>query len=63
MKILKQKLLDYQLNGRPEAMPDYALHRLLFLLSTHPDMVRQARLNFLSGFRRKPRRLAVLPNG
>jgi len=40
MKILKQKLLDYQLNGRPETIPDYALHRLLFLLSTHPDLVR-----------------------
>lgn len=38
-KILKHKLLDYYHGGRPEPIPEYALHKLLFLLSTHPDMV------------------------
>jgi hypothetical protein len=39
VKVLKQKLLDYYHQGRPEVIPDYALHRILFLYSTHPEMV------------------------
>jgi len=42
LKILKQKLLDYYHAGRPESIPEYALHRILFLLATHPDLVRKA---------------------
>jgi hypothetical protein len=39
VKLLKQKLIDYHLSGKPENIPDYALHRLLYLLTTHPDLV------------------------
>jgi hypothetical protein len=36
--------------GRPEAgFPDYALHQIMFLYSTHPDMVSPfIGINFLS---------------
>lgn len=35
------KLSEYFNLGRPEAsLPDHILHRIMFLYSTHPDMVR-----------------------
>lgn len=40
IKILKAKLAEYFNLGRPEAnLPDYALHRIMYLYSTHPEMV------------------------
>jgi hypothetical protein len=40
IRILKQKLLEYYHHGKPDtALPEYALHRILFLYSTHPEMV------------------------
>ena len=39
IKVLKNKLLDYVHAGKPEALPDYAIHRIMYLLSTHPEMV------------------------
>ena len=39
MKILKQKLVDYHNYGKPEPLPEYAVHRLLYLIGTHPELV------------------------
>jgi len=46
LKILKQKLIDYHSLGRPEPLPEYAAHRLMFLLLTNPDLVRIKDLTF-----------------
>jgi hypothetical protein len=40
IKILKAKLQEYLNLGRPEPnFPEYALHRILLLYSTNPEMV------------------------
>jgi hypothetical protein len=39
MKILKQKLIDYHSMGRPELLPEYAVHKLMFHMTTNPELV------------------------
>ena len=46
IKLLKQKLVDYHNYGKPEPLPEYAVHRILYLLATHPELVRSFLLTF-----------------
>jgi hypothetical protein len=53
IKILKGKLQEYLNLGRPEPnFPEYALHPILLLYSTHPEMVSS---NFIFTFMSEPR--------
>lgn len=36
-KILKQKLTDYHVNGKPDQLPEYAVHQILHLLDIIPE--------------------------
>lgn len=33
-KLLRQKLIDYHVNGKPDQLPEYAVHRILFLFDS-----------------------------
>ena len=35
--ILKQKLIEYQTGARQEALEDYAVHRLFYILNVYPE--------------------------
>jgi hypothetical protein len=32
--MLRQKLIDYHVNGKPDQLPEYAVHRILFLFDS-----------------------------
>ena len=34
VKIFRQKLIDYHVNGKPDQLPEYAVHRILFLFDS-----------------------------
>lgn len=34
VKMLRQKLIDYHVNGKPDQLPEYAVHRILFLFDS-----------------------------
>ena len=34
LKIFRQKLIEFHINGKPEQLPEYAVHRILFLFDT-----------------------------
>ena len=38
IKIFRQKLIELHSNGKPELLPEYAVHRILFLFDTMPDL-------------------------
>jgi hypothetical protein len=39
-KLLKQKLIEYHNYGKPEPLPDYAVHTLVYIFTTGQDMVK-----------------------
>jgi hypothetical protein len=39
LKLLKLKLKEYHLTGKPQPLPPYAAHRLLLMLLCSPDFV------------------------
>lgn len=41
LKILKSKLIDYHSYGKPEPLPEYAVHKLIWLLNSDEEMVRK----------------------
>jgi len=38
LKIFRQKLIDFHINGKPEQVPEYAIHRILYLFDTIPEL-------------------------
>jgi hypothetical protein len=34
VKLFRQKLIDYHVNGKPDQLPEYAVHRILFLFDS-----------------------------
>ena len=39
LKIFRQKLIEFHINGKPEQLPEYAVHRILFLFDTVPELL------------------------
>ena len=44
LKVFRQKLLEFQTNGKPEQLPEYAVHRILFLFDTVPELAADLQL-------------------
>jgi hypothetical protein len=44
IKIFRQKLIDFHVNGKPEQLPEYAIHRILYLFDTNVDLKNDALL-------------------
>ena len=38
LDVFKRKLLEFQSNGKPEQLPEYAIHRILFLFDTVQEL-------------------------
>ena len=38
LKIFRQKLIDFHQNGKPEQLPEYAVHRMLHLFDTLSEL-------------------------
>lgn len=38
LKVLRQKIIDFHVNGKPEQLPEYAVHRILFLFDTSAEL-------------------------
>jgi len=43
-KIFRQKLIDFHQNGKPEQLPEYAIHRILYLFDTLPELQNDSQL-------------------
>ena len=55
VQLFKQKLIDFHVNGKPEQLPEYAIHRILFLFDTIPELQLDAEL-------RQPKQLIIETN-
>lgn len=44
LKIFRQKLIEFHVNGKPEQLPEYAVHRILFLFDTVPELAMDPQL-------------------
>ena len=38
LKIFKQKLVDFHVNGKPDQLPEYGVHQILHLFDTVPEL-------------------------
>lgn len=38
LKILKLKLVDFHINGKPDQLPEYAVYQCLHLFDTEPEL-------------------------
>jgi len=52
LKLFRQKLIEFHANGKPEQLPEYAVHRILFLFDTVPELAQDPQL-------REPKQLIV----
>ena len=55
LKLFRQKLIEFHVNGKPEQLPEYAVHRILFLFDTVPELAMDPQL-------REPKQLIVEAN-
>lgn len=44
LKIFRQKLIEFHINGKPEQLPEYAVHRILFLFDSVPELAQDPQL-------------------
>lgn len=44
VKIFRQKLIDYHVNGKPDQLPEYAVHRILYLFDSVNSLQLDAQL-------------------
>jgi hypothetical protein len=44
LKLFRQKLNEFHANGKPEQLPEYAVHRILYLFDTMPALAQDIQL-------------------